>query len=185
MSNQLNPIPAIPFTAGDEQKLKEIMGTYCKKRNLFTVSSQTVGKPFRAVYINSPEAELLLMNPVIQKYGEDMVSSQEVSEWDTLRKGRVVPRSTSIEVMTDNLGLVVFAGNIEDKQSDLNECIMTQQMIDLLDGVTIKDKNINRPIITKKYERNQLVMVKSPEGLIDQMKYKVAEPLLAKGYTIL
>lgn len=185
MNTQLTPIPTKGFTSDDESNLKRIMGSYCEKRKLFVVSSQTIGKPFRAIYINSNDGRLLLMNPKITKFGNNIINSQEVSEFDSLKKGRIVQRATSIEVQTDNLGLVVFEGDLEEKQNDLNECIMVQQMIDLLDGVTIRDKNVNKPINVKKYERNQLVMVKSPSNTIEQMKYKNVEPLLTKGYTIL
>lgn len=185
MNLKLSPIPSKEFTADDEAYLRKVMGNYCEKKKLFIVSSQTIGSPFRAIYINSDEARLLLMNPKITKIGEGRVNSQEVSEYDTLRKARVVPRATYIEVQSDNLGLVVFEGDLEEKKSGLNECIMVQQMIDLLDGVTVRDRNVNRPIVVKKYDRNQLVMVKSPSNTIEQMKYKNVEPLLSKGYTIL
>ena len=56
-----------------------------------------------------------------------------------------------------------------------------------LDGILITDSirayNIQR-VSEKKYGRNEKVMVKSPEGDTDFMKYKKAVPLLEKGYEI-
>jgi hypothetical protein len=56
-----------------------------------------------------------------------------------------------------------------------------------LDGILITDQirayNIQR-VSEKKYGRNEKVMVKSPKGDTDFMKYKKAVPLLEKGYEI-
>jgi hypothetical protein len=59
-------------------------------------------------------------------------------------------------------------------------------MIDLLDGITIADKNINQPIKKQvQYERNQLVMAKDPSGNIEQIKYKHISKYIDKGYILM
>ena len=63
---------------------------------------------------------------------------------------------------------------------------MVQQLIDLLDGFTIADRNINKPLPSDtKYNRNQLVLAKNSEGVIEQIKFKNIERYIEKGYTIL
>jgi peptide deformylase len=173
-------------TKEDEQKLYNRLHKYCENNKLFAVSTQTIGKPYRAFYINTDESKLLLINPVIKNYSGEIINSQEVSEFDNLRKTRIVQRSSKIEVETDNLGLVVFEGNLSEKKIELNECIMAQQMIDLLDGIVISEKNINKPLkIEQKYDRNQYIIAKNPDGKIEQIKYKNVEKYLSQGYTIL
>lgn len=175
-----------PVTKEEEQKLFNKLKKYCENNKMFAISTQTIGKPYRAFFINTDDSKLLLINPTIKKYDGDTINSQEVSEFDNLRKARVIKRWTKVEILTDNLGLVVFEGDLKEKQIELNECIMAQQMIDLLDGITISEKNINRPIeIKEKYNRNQYVIVKNPDGKVEQIKYKHIEKFINKGYTIL
>lgn len=185
--NSLKKIDSIPFTKEQEDILREKLSKYCEKRNLYCISTRTIGSPYRAVYLNAPEAKLLLINPIVKKYGDERINSQEVSEYDNNgRKARTVIRATYIEVECDNLGTVIFSGDTSEKTRDLNECIMVQQMIDLLDGFTIGDRNINQPIQNKaKYDRNQLVLAKNPEGIIEHIKYKYVQRYIDKGYVVI
>jgi peptide deformylase len=185
--NSLRKIDSTPFTKEIEDSLREKLSKYCQKKNLYCVSTRTIGYPYRAIYLNAPEAKLLLINPVVKKYGDNRINSQEVSEFvNKGRKAKTVIRATSIEVECDNLGTVIFSGDTETNQKDLNECIMIQQMIDLLDGFTIADRNINQPIIVKaEYGRNQLVLAKNPDGIIEHIKYKYVQRYIDKGYVIM
>jgi hypothetical protein len=75
---------------------------------------------------------------------------------------------------------------MENQREELNECIFAQQMIDLLDGITIADKNINQPVKAPiQYERNQIVMAKDPNGNIEQIKYKHITKYMEKGYVLM
>jgi hypothetical protein len=182
---KIKKIEATEFTKVDEENLKTILSRYCKQNNRTAVSTQTIGAPFRAIYLKS-DTELLLMNPVITGYSGDTILSQEVSEFDNPTKFRYVNRASKLQVQTDNLGVVVFEGNTETDKVNLDECINAQQMIDLLDGITIAEKNINQPIQREvKYERNQMVMAKSPEGMIEQIKYKHIQKFIDKGYVLM
>ena len=81
---------------------------------------------------------------------------------------------------------MVFKGDMENDREGLDECIFAQQMIDLLDGITIADKNINQPIRKQiQYERNQIVMAKDPDGNIEQIKYKNISKYIDRGYVLM
>lgn len=181
---KLKKIESTTFNKLDEEIIKKRLNAHCKRNNFYAASTQSIGLPFRAFLINS-DTPLLLINPTILKYSNESILSQEVSEFDDLRKYRYVNRAIKIEVQSDNLGLVIFGGDAEDKDS-LNECVYAQQMIDSLDGISIADRNVNRPIKSElKYERNQLVMAKSPNGLIEQIKYKHIQKYIDNGYAIM
>jgi peptide deformylase len=183
---KVTKIESKPVTKEEEENLHKKLQRYSESHKMFAVSTQTIGKPYRAFFINTEESKLLLINPTIKKYSGDIINSQEVSEFDNLRKSRIVPRYSKIEVSTDNLGLVIFEGDLKDKQIELNECIIAQQMIDLLDGIIISEKNINKPLeIERKYNRNQLVLARTPDGKVEQIKYKHVEKFIKEGYTIL
>ena len=182
---KLKKIEAVPFTQEDEELILKTLKRFATKNNLSAVCTRSVNLPFRAFYLNT-ETPLLLINPFITNYSKEAFQSTETSEFDTNGKFRIVVRAFSIDVQTDNLGVVRFEGNMEDKQTDLNECIYAQQMIDLLDGVTIADKNINQPVTKPiQYERNQLVMAKDPNGNIEQIKYKHISKYIDKGYVLM
>lgn len=184
--NSLKPIEKKSVTKEEEDLLRDKLSNYCERNRLFCTSTRSICKSYRAVYING-DTKLLLINPVVKKYGDERISSQEVSEFDTKgRKARTVIRATSIEVECDNLGTVLFSGDVKDNTHELNECIMVQQMIDLLDGFTIGDRNINQPIVNKKnYDRNELVLAKNAEGIIEHIKYKYIQQYIDKGYVIM
>jgi hypothetical protein len=182
---KLTRIESTPFTKSDEELILKTLKRYASKTNLSAVCTRSVNLPFRAFYLNT-ETPLLLINPYITKYSNDAFQSTEMSEFDTNGKTRIVVRAFSIEVQTDNLGLVVFKGDMENDREGLDECIFAQQMIDLLDGITIADKNINQPIKKSiQYERNQIVMAKDPNGNIEQIKYKHISKYMEKGYVLM
>jgi len=182
---KLQKIESTTFTSDDEQLLTKKLSEYCKRNNAYAVSTQSVKLPFRAFYINS-ETPILLINPVITQYSNQTINSQEISEFDNVRKSRIVPRAVSVYIQCDNLGLVSFIGDGEDNKAGFDQCIFAQQMVDLLDGITIADRNINLPIrkpVT--FDRNQLVMAKSPDGMIEQIKYKNVQKYINKGYVMM
>jgi peptide deformylase len=182
---KLTKIESTPFTKSDEELILKTLKRYASKTNLSAVCTRSVNLPFRAFYLNT-ETPLLLINPYITKYSNDAFQSTEMSEFDTNGKNRIVVRAFSIEVQTDNLGLVVFKGDMENDREGLDECIFAQQMIDLLDGITIADKNINQPIRKQiQYERNQIVMAKDPDGNIEQIKYKNISKYIDRGYVLM
>lgn len=184
--NKIKKIESTDFTKEDEASLYKKMYDFCVKNKRYIVSSQTIGKPFRAIFLNSPTTKLLMINPSIKLYGEDKVLSQETCEFDkSWKKVRRVKRSRKIEVNTDNHGVVVIDGVDGDKE-EMNESTFVQQMLDLLNGITIADSNVNQPHqYDEKMRRNELVITQSPEGIVERIKYKHIEDYIGKGYTIL
>ena len=142
---------------------------------------------------------MILVNPKIVKRSEEAVQYIEscLSLPKTMRKPKNTVRSISITVETDNLGTVEFGPDEKDKigtdghnyfaDEGLLECVVAQHEIDHLDGILITDSirayNTQR-VSEKKYGRNDKVMIKSPDGETDFVKYKKALPLLEKGYQI-
>lgn len=182
---KLKKIESTSFTKIDEELILKTLKRFASTNKLSAVCTRSVNLPFRAFYLNT-ETPLLLINPYITKYSNEGFQSSETSEFDTNGKVRLVIRAFSVEVQTDNLGLVIFKGDIENDRKELDECIFAQQMIDLLDGITIADKNINQPIKSEtKYERNQLVMAKDSNGNIEQIKYKHLQKYIDKGYLLM
>ena len=137
--------------------------------------------------------QLILVNPVISEASEEKVVYFERD----VRKGKVrkTIRHQKIKVNTSNLGIVEFEPSKsewqtqDDYMSDegLFECILAQRLIDNINGIDVTDSiRAYNTQIKKKEEpgRNQRVMVKSPDGEMEFIKYKKALQLLERGYEI-
>ena len=188
----------LPKNKSEEEVLSAALFTALEKEKGFGLSANQIGVDKRMCVINIKEP-MVLVNPKIVKRSEDAVQYIEscLSLPKTMRKPKNTVRSISITVETDNLGTVEFGPDEKDKigteghnyfaDEGLLECVVAQHEIDHLDGILITDQirayNIQR-VSEKKYGRNEKVMVKSPEGDTDFMKYKKAVPLLEKGYEI-
>jgi hypothetical protein len=105
-----------------------------------------------------------------------------------MRKPIKTVRHKSITIECDNLGTVVFSpdnkiGNWKDGEEffqdlGLLECVCAQHEIDHLNGVLITDpiRRYNPTYYAPKtYGRNEMVMVKLPNGETEFMKYKKAQ----------
>ena len=155
----------LPKNKSEEEVISAALFTALEKEKGFGLSANQIGVDKRMCVINIKEP-MVLINPKITK-------------------------------RTDNLGTVEFGPDEKDKigteghnyfgDEGLLECVVAQHEIDHLDGILITDSirayNIQR-VSEKKYGRNDKVMVKSPDGETDFMKYKKAVPLLEKGYQI-
>ena len=188
----------LPKNKTEEDVISAALFTALEKEKGFGLSANQIGVDKRMCVINIKEP-MVLVNPKIVKRSEDAVQYIEscLSLPKTMRKPKNTVRSISITVETDNLGTVEFGPDEKDKigteghnyfaDEGLLECVVAQHEIDHLDGILITDQirayNIQR-VSQKKYGRNEKVMVKSPEGDTDFMKYKKAVPLLEKGYEI-
>jgi peptide deformylase len=188
----------LPKNKSEEDVISAALFTALEKEKGFGLSANQIGVNKRMCVINIKEP-MVLVNPKIVKRSEDAVQYIEscLSLPKTMRKPKNTVRSISITVETDNLGTVEFGPDEKDKigteghnyfaDEGLLECVVAQHEIDHLDGILITDQirayNIQR-VSEKKYGRNEKVMVKSPEGDTDFMKYKKAVPLLEKGYQI-
>ena len=188
----------LPKNKSEEEVISAALFTALEKEKGLGLSANQIGVDKRMCVINIKEP-MVLVNPKIVKRSEEAVQYIEscLSLPKTMRKPKNTVRSISITVETDNLGTVEFGPDEKDKigteghnyfaDEGLLECVVAQHEIDHLDGILITDQirayNIQR-VSQKKYGRNEKVMVKSPEGDTDFMKYKKAVPLLEKGYEI-
>ena len=188
----------LPKNKSEEEVISAALFTALEKEKGFGLSANQIGVDKRMCVINIKEP-MVLVNPKIVKRSEEAVQYIEscLSLPKTMRKPKNTVRSISITVETDNLGTVEFGPDEKDKigteghnyfgDEGLLECVVAQHEIDHLDGILITDSirayNIQR-VSEKKYGRNDKVMVKSPDGETDFMKYKKAVPLLEKGYQI-
>ena len=188
----------LPKNKSEEEVISAALFTALEKEKGFGLSANQIGVDKRMCVINIKEP-MVLINPKITKRSEEAVQYIEscLSLPKTMRKPKNTVRSISITVDTDNLGTVEFGPDEKDKigteghnyfgDEGLLECVVAQHEIDHLDGILITDSirayNIQR-VSEKKYGRNDKVMVKSPDGETDFMKYKKAVPLLEKGYQI-
>ena len=188
----------LPKNKSEEEVISAALFTALEKEKGFGLSANQIGVDKRMCVINIKEP-MVLVNPKIVKRSEEAVQYIEscLSLPKTMRIPKNSVRSISISVETDNLGTVEFGPDEKDKIGEeghnyfadegLLECVVAQHEIDHLDWILITDQvrayNIQR-VSEKKYGRNEKVMVKSPEGDTDFMKYKKAVPLLEKGYEI-
>ena len=162
----------------------------------FAVNALDVGMDKRIVTIKfgGEYDDLTLVNPTVTETSEELVV---YFEKDSIKnKTRKTTRYKSFKVDTDNLGLVEFSSdkdtwkNQDEFMNDLGlfECITAQRLIDSIDGI-----DVNSPLrrytqerrVEKKPGRNERVMLQSPEGEMEFVKYKKAQPLLDKGYKLL
>ena len=192
------PITDLPKNKSEEEVISAALFTALEKEKGFGLSANQIGVDKRMCVINIKEP-MVLINPKIIKRSEEAVQYIEscLSLPKTMRKPKNTVRSVSITVETDNLGTVEFGPDEKDKigteghnyfgDEGLLECVVAQHEIDHLAGILITDSirayNIQR-VSERKYGRNDKVMVKSPDGETDFMKYKKAVPLLEKGYQI-
>ena len=188
----------LPKNKSEEEVISAALFTALEKEKGFGLSANQIGVDKRMCVINIKEP-MVLINPKITKRSEEAVQYIEscLSLPKTMRKPKNTVRCVSVTVETDNLGTVEFGPDEKDKigteghnyfgDEGLLECVVAQHEIDHLDGILITDSirayNIQR-VSEKKYGRNDKVMVKSPDGETDFMKYKKAVPLLEKGYQI-
>ena len=188
----------LPKNKTEEDVISAALFTALEKEKGFGLSANQIGVDKRMCVINIKEP-MVLVNPKIVKRSEEAVQYIEscLSLPKTMRKPKNTVRSISITVETDNLGTVEFGPDEKDKigteghnyfaDEGLLECVVAQHEIDHLDGILITDSirayNIQR-VSEKKFGRNDKVMIKSPDGETDFVKYKKAVPLLERGYEI-
>ena len=189
-------INKIPF---DKEVTQEDLTQYKK---LTTQLSNEVGYtaldvgldlPIVTINFGGEYEELTLVNPVISEASEERVVYYERDA----RKGKVrkTVRHQKIKINTSNLGIVEFEPSKQEWETQdeymsdegLFECILAQRLLDAINGIDVTDKiRTYNTQITKNEtpSRNQRVMVKSPEGEMEFIKYKKAVSLIEKGYEL-
>jgi peptide deformylase len=151
------------------------------------LSANQIGLDVRACVINVKEP-LVLINPVVVETSRDTVAYVEqcLSIPKSMRKPVKTVRHKTFTIECDNLGTVLFSSdknNWKDSEEffqdmGLLECVCAQHEIDHLNGVLITDpsRRYNPTYYAPKtYGRNEMVMVKLPNGETEFMKYKKAQ----------
>lgn len=191
----LTPTPKTEFTAKEAESLEELLKNGLEKYPGLGISATQLGIKARACYIKFGDEEngreLFLLNPVITQRSNDGFIFYEgcLSIPKTVENPLKTIRACRVVVQTDNLGELTFEINKEgDKDQVSVETMMTvivQHEIDHLDGITIKDRVYST---TRKVKaapgRNSIVVMKSPEGELVEVKYKKANAYYLQGYEI-
>jgi len=180
----------------DEVSVKLLDGL--KKFGGVGLATNQIGLDVRACVINVKEP-LVLINPKVVEVSEEVVAYVEqcLSIPKTIKTPKKTVRHKSITVECDNLGTVLFSPDQKEPYKDsqeffsdegLLECVVAQHEIDHLNGILMTDEKRRYTTTltsTKKYGRNERVMIKLPNGNTEFMKYKKAESLLSMGAEIL
>jgi len=185
----------------NQQEIDEVSTTLLqelKRHGGVGLAANQIGLDVRACVINVKEP-LVLINPKVVEVSEEVVAYVEqcLSIPKTMKTPKKTVRHKSFTVECDNLGTVVFSPDSKEGWKDSNEffsdeglleCVVAQHEIDHLNGVLMNDsirRYTTTVTSTKKYGRNDRVMVKLPNGNTEFMKYKKAQPMLALGAEIL
>ena len=187
------PTPKSEITQDEADELRMKLTQALIENPGLGISATQIGIKKRACYINFGDEELFLVNPVIREKSKEGFLFYEgcLSIPSTLRSPIRTIRASKIIVDTDNLGELTFEINPEgDKanESVSKETMMTvivQHEIDHLDGFTIKDRVYNTQVVKKTtYGRNDKIVMKSPTGELEEIKYKNANKYFLQGYEI-
>jgi peptide deformylase len=186
------------LNATEIQKITDTLTTELATHGGIGLAANQLGLDIRACIINVKDP-LVLINPKIVERSEDAVAYVEqcLSIDKTMKSPVKTVRSKRIVVECDNLGTVIFSpdnefGDWKDANEffedlGLMECVVAQHEIDHLDGILITDssrKYTTTYIAPKQYGRNEMVMVKLPDGKTEFIKYKKAQKLLELGAVI-
>ena len=189
-------IQRVKKTPVTTEELNEYKQRISKLDKEFAINALDVGMNKRIITLRfgGDYGELTLVNPIVTNRSEQMVVYYEKDS--VKNKTRKTVRHSSFTVDTDNLGKVEFSAdksnwkNEQEYMEDLGlfECITAQRLIDSIDGIDVtspKRRYTTQIIADKKPERNQRVMIQSPEGEMEFVKYKNAQPLIDKGYKLM
>jgi peptide deformylase len=186
------------LNATEIQKITDTLTTELALHGGIGLAANQLGLDVRACIINVKDP-LVLINPKIVERSEDAVAYVEqcLSIDKTMKSPVKTVRSKRIVVECDNLGTVIFSpdnefGDWKDANAffedlGLMECVVAQHEIDHLDGILITDQSrryTTTYVAPKQYGRNEMVMVKLPDGKTEFIKYKKAQKLLELGAVI-
>jgi peptide deformylase len=191
----LTPTPKTEITAKEADELEQLLKDGLKQYPGLGISSTQLGIKKRACYIKFGDEEngreLFLLNPVITYRSNEGFIFYEgcLSIPKTVENPLRTIRACKVVVQTDNLGTLEFEINKEEDKDRVSvETMMTvivQHEIDHLDGITIKDRVYSTTRTVKATPgRNSIVVMKSPEGELVEVKYKKANDYYLQGYEI-
>jgi peptide deformylase len=159
------------------------------------ISATQIGIKKRACLIKFGDednmTELFLLNPtIIERSKEGFIFYEGcLSIPSTMRKPVRTIRATYVVVQTDNLGEIKFEINPDGDKEQISietmKTVIVQHEIDHLDGITIKDRIYNTQVVKKvDFGRNEKIVMKSPSGEMQEVKFKHANKLFLQGYEI-
>ena len=159
-----------------------------ESKNGIGLAANQIGINKRVCVINVKEP-LVLINPkIVEKSKEQFVFPEGCLSFPNDKIKTI--RHESIVVEADNhKGGLSFSANSKDI-NDAFECVCVQHEIDHLDGITMFDREFKQePIVRgenapKKIGRNEKVTIEKGSET-KTLKYKKAESLLEKGWTLL
>ena len=187
------PTPKTEITQQEADELRLQLTEAMVKHPGLGISATQIGIKKRACLIQLGDEELFLVNPIIKEKSKEGFLFFEgcLSIPSTLRSPIKTIRASKVVVDTDNLGELTFEINPEgDKANEeiSKETMMTvivQHEIDHLDGITIRDRVYNTQVVKKTtYGRNDKIVMKSPTGEMEEVKYKHANKYFLQGYEI-
>jgi peptide deformylase len=187
------PCPKNEITQEEADELRKQLEDGLKQYPGIGISATQLGIKKRACYIKFGDEELFLVNPIIIDRSKEAFLFFEgcLSIPSTLIHPIKTIRASRIVVQTDNLGELTFQTN--DEADRANEevsketmmVVVVQHEIDHLDGITIKDRVYNTQVVKKvDFGRNEKIIMKSPTGELEEVKYKNANKLFLQGYEI-
>jgi peptide deformylase len=185
------------ITQSEADELEQLLKDGLEKYPGLGISATQLGIKKRACYIKFGDdesgMELFLLNPIIKDRSKDGFLFYEgcLSIPKTVTSPLRTIRSTKVVVQTDNLGELTFEINPEGDKTNERvsvETMMTvivQHEIDHLDGITIRDRVYSTTrTVRKNYGRNDLIVMKSTDGEMVEVKYKNANKYFLQGYEL-
>ena len=152
-----------------------------KSKTGIGLAANQIGINKRVCVINVKEP-LFFINPKISKLEGEVIAPESCLSFP--KKIVTTKRARWVTVDSDNHGTIVLGSDMDDE--NLLEAICVQHEIDHLDGITMFDRRIVKQPVKregKKIGRNDKVLIAS--GVESKvMKYKKAQPLLEKGWTL-
>lgn len=187
------PVLKSEITQVEADELRNQLTEAIVKNPGLGISATQIGIKKRACLIQFGDEELFLVNPIVKERSKEGFLFFEgcLSIPSTLTKPIRTIRASKVVIDTDNLGELTFEINPDgDKvnESISKETMMTvivQHEIDHLDGITIKDRVYNTQVVNKTtYGRNDKIVMKSPTGELEEIKFKNSNKYFLKGYEI-
>jgi peptide deformylase len=187
------PVLKSEITQQESDELRLQLSEALVKHPGLGISATQIGIKKRACLIKFGDEELFLVNPIVKEKSKEGFLFLEgcLSIPSTLRSPVRTIRASKVVIDTDNLGELTFEINPEGDEANKTvskETMMTvivQHEIDHLDGITIKDRVYNTQIVKKTtYGRNDKIVMKSPKGDLEEIKYKHANKYFLQGYEI-
>jgi len=189
------PVEKTEITQQEADELRKQLEEGLKKYPGIGISATQLGIKKRACYIKFGDednmTELFLLNPVITERSKEGFLFMEgcLSMPSTITKPVRTIRATYVVVQTDNLGEIKFEINPEGDKDQISietmKTVVVQHEIDHLDGITIKDRVYNTQVVKKvDFGRNEKIVMKSPTGELEEIKFKHANKYFLQGYEI-